>query len=400
MDLRRRAVPQVSPANEILSTLKSYDAYAKPLEDFRIKTLTGASVTLVSTFIIFFLVLSEFADWINVEMVPSLVVDTSRMDKMQINIDMTFPKIPCFLLSIDVMDVAGEHQNGADHLMHKSRLDQSGKLVEKKRGTLGDANKEMNDARNKTLTPGYCGSCYGASMPNSGCCNTCDDVRLAYQKSGWGFEDPDKYEQCVHEGYSKMVKEQAHEGCNLSGYVQVSKVQGNFHFAPGPSFEIQGMHAHDLNDYRNHKQDWDFTHTINHLSFGQNGGFTNPLDGVSKKATGAYNTFQYYIKVVSTEFTYRNGSKLLTNQFAATEHQRDVTPMFGNIPTTMPGVFFNYDISPMLIQYKEYRKPFTHFITDLCAIVGGVFTVAGMVDGLLYTAEKRLLKKTELGKQG
>lgn len=54
----------------------------------------------------------------------------------------------------------------------------------------------------------------------------------------------------------------------------------------------------------------------------------------------------------------------------------------------------------MLIQYKEYRKPFTHFVTDLCAIVGGVFTVAGMVDGLLYTAEKRLLKKAELGKQG
>jgi hypothetical protein len=31
---------------------------------------------------------------------------------MQINLNVTFPKIPCFLLSIDVMDVAGEHQNG------------------------------------------------------------------------------------------------------------------------------------------------------------------------------------------------------------------------------------------------------------------------------------------------
>jgi hypothetical protein len=64
----------------------------------------------------------------------------------------------------------------------------------------------------------------------------------------------------------------------------VSKVQGNFHFAPGASFEVQGMHAHDLNDYRNHKYDWRFTHDIHHLSFGTNAGFVNPLDGCQKVA--------------------------------------------------------------------------------------------------------------------
>ena len=53
----------------------------------------------------------------------------------------------------------------------------------------------------------------------------------------------------------------------------------------------------------------------------------------------------------------------------------------------------------MLVKYEEYRKPFTHFLTDLCAIVGGVFTVAGMIDGILYTAERRLARKTEIGKQ-
>jgi hypothetical protein len=53
----------------------------------------------------------------------------------------------------------------------------------------------------------------------------------------------------------------------------------------------------------------------------------------------------------------------------------------------------------MLVKYNEYRKPFTHFLTDLCAIVGGVFTVAGMVDGILYTAERSLARKDELGKQ-
>jgi hypothetical protein len=32
------------------------------------------------------------------------------------------------------MDVAGEHQNGADHLMHKTRLGPSGKVIVKEKG--------------------------------------------------------------------------------------------------------------------------------------------------------------------------------------------------------------------------------------------------------------------------
>ena len=129
-----------------MSSLKDYDAYAKPLEDFRVKTATGASITLASIFIIFVLITSEFHDWLKVDMVPSLEVDKSRKELMQINLNMTFPKIPCFLLSIDVMDVAGEHQNGgkisvfnvADHLMHKTRLDPQGNVILKQAGSIFD----------------------------------------------------------------------------------------------------------------------------------------------------------------------------------------------------------------------------------------------------------------------
>lgn len=38
-----------------------------------------------------------------------------------------------------------------------------------------------------------------------------------------------------------------------------------------------------------------------------------------------------------------------------------------------------------------------HFVTTTCAIIGGVFTVAGIVDGLVHTGA-RLAKKVELGK--
>ena len=67
-------------------------------------------------------------------------------------------------------------------------------------------------------------------------------------------------------------------------------------------------------------------------------------------------------------------------------------------PTTPTGVFFMYDLSPMMVQLTEHKRSFTHFLTGVCAIVGGVFTVAGMVDGMLYHSTRALKKKIDLGK--
>ena len=50
----------------------------------------------------------------------------------------------------------------------------------------------------------------------------------------------------------------------------------------------------------------------------------------------------------------------------------------------LPGVFFIYDISPIMVKFTEKTMSFSYFLTSLCAIVGGVFTTAGIVDGLVY----------------
>jgi len=39
------------------------------------------------------------------------------------------------------------------------------------------------------------------------------------------------------------------------------------------------------------------------------------------------------------------------------------------------------------------------FLTTTCAVIGGVFTVAGILDSMLY-ATMSMAKKIELGKQG
>lgn len=81
-------------------------------------------------------------------------------------------------------------------------------------------------------------------------------------------------------------------------------------------------------------------------------------------------------------------------QYTYNSHQRDVKEGIHakneeGIETThgfdaRPGVFINIDVSPMQIIHTEKRKPFAHFLTTFCAIIGGVLTVASLVDSALY----------------
>lgn len=41
---------------------------------------------------------------------------------MEIHLNVTFPRIPCELLTLDVMDVSGEQQTGVQHGISKVQL--------------------------------------------------------------------------------------------------------------------------------------------------------------------------------------------------------------------------------------------------------------------------------------
>jgi hypothetical protein len=51
---------------------------------------------------------------------------------------------------------------------------------------------------------------------------------------------------------------------------------------------------------------------------------------------------------------------------------------------SLPGVFVNYELSPIMVKFIEKSKPFNHFLTGCCAIIGGFFTIAGMLDSFTY----------------
>ena len=203
------------------------------------------------------------------------------------------------------------------HNVFKRRLDPSGAPIDGSgtKDTMGAPTSAPRDKHGNAVGANetYCGSCYGAEHNETACCNTCDEVREAYRKRGWAFTGAVEIEQCGREGFLEKIKEQEGEGCNVYGFLEVNKVAGNFHFAPGKSFQQAHLHVHDLLPFANRA--FNVTHTIHSLSFGAKfPGIVNPLDGVRWRQEGSPGMYQYFTKVVPTIYTDIRGHIISTNQ--------------------------------------------------------------------------------------
>ncbi|XP_050769937.1 endoplasmic reticulum-Golgi intermediate compartment protein 3-like [Gymnogyps californianus] len=108
-------------------------------------------------------------------------------------------------------------------------------------GALELGKEEVFDPN--SLDADGCESCCGAESEDVRCCNSCGDAREAYRRRGWAFKNPDSIEQRKREGFSQKMQEQKKEGCQVYGFLEVSKVAGNFHFAPGKSFQQSRVHG-------------------------------------------------------------------------------------------------------------------------------------------------------------
>ncbi|KAJ6477317.1 Sec1 family-domain-containing protein [Mycena vitilis] len=412
-------IGKVIMAKGLFAGLKGVDAFGKTTEDVKVKTRTGALLTIVAAAIILAFTTMEFFDYRRVTIDTSIVVDKSRGEKLTVKMNVTFPRVPCYLLSLDVMDISGETQRDITHNILKARLDTQGKPVP---NAVSAELKNDLEKMNAGTDPNYCGSCYGGLEPEGGCCNTCEQVRTAYVNRGWSFSNPDAIEQCKNEGWSEKLKEQSNEGCNISGRVRVNKVIGNIHLSPGRSFQTNSRNIYELVPYlRDDGNRHDFTHTIHQFAFEGDDEYDirkaelsramkqrmgigkNPLDGHHARTAKSQYMFQYFLKVVSTQFRTLEGKTVNTHQYSTTQFERDLkeggqgdTPQGVHLQhgvTGVPGAFFNFEISPILVVHSDTRQSFAHFVTSTCAIIGGVLTVASLIDSALF-ATGRALKKS------
>lgn len=363
-----------------MRAVKRFDLYRKVPRDLTEPTLSGAAVSCCTVTFVVYLFFSELAVFVRRNWESEMFIDESKTeDKLQININVTLPSLPCELLSFDAQDVMGSHEVDAHGHLFKDRLTSKGDVI----GT-----EEMK------------GSHYGASS-----------TLTRHFSFSYDNQDVDRIRKMINSG----------EGCRVAGHVKVNKVPGNIHLSTY-------SHSYLFGSLYQETRNINISHIVNHISFGvdtdvnfvqknfQDTGVVSPLDGViqvvgerkppEKKdiPSSLYNygyqdkggietaIFEYYTKVVPTTYRPLDSPPVHVYQFTANSNKI--------VNQQMPSLYLRYDFSPVTVRYTEKRESTSHFLVQICAVIGGVFTVAGLLDAVLHKSIVVLAKKAQIGKLG
>lgn len=105
-----------------IAKLKGFDAHAKPQAHLTKKTAEGGLVSLVGFALMAVLFLSELFAYMVPKRVTTMGVDVTRDELLRISVDITYPGLPCQLLSLDALDVSGKHEADIGGELHKERV--------------------------------------------------------------------------------------------------------------------------------------------------------------------------------------------------------------------------------------------------------------------------------------
>ncbi|KAJ6304388.1 hypothetical protein OIU77_018115 [Salix suchowensis] len=363
----------------VKQAIQSLDAFPRAEEHLLLKTQSGAFVSVIGLVIMATLFYHELAYYLTTYTVHQMSVDLKRGEILPIHVNITFPSLPCDVVSVDAIDMSGKHEVDLDTNIWKLRLNSQGHIT----GTeyLSDLVEKEHDAHNHDHDKDHH--------------NDSHEEQHAH-----GFDD-------AAETMIKKVKQALAngEGCRVYGVLDVQRVAGNFHIS------VHGLNIFVAQMIFDGAKHVNVSHIIHDLSFGPKyPGIHNPLDGTARILHETSGTFKYYIKkrkspsdisstifvlddneislIVPTEYKYISKEVLPTNQFSVTEYFSPMTDFL----RTWPAVYFLYDLSPITVAIKEERRSFIHFITRLCAILGGTFALTGMLDRWMYRLLEALTK--------
>jgi len=386
--------------------LNNLDIFPKYRDDLKVRSLCGGLFSVSAVILMGVLFVSEVLDFLTPTLVDHLVIDEKGDEHIRVNLNVSFPRVSCDLIAFDIKDShpwgQGATHSGNEDEISVRRIRKDGSIVmedfavwKSAGGVMSEdkvvAEKKEGEAEKKEEE---CASCYGAETEERKCCPRCQDVLDAYRAKGWAAMNPKAFSQCKTQDVElKQKLDQHDQGCNFAGHIEIRKGTGDFHFAPTHVFTDSHEYHDDFTAFvAGH---FDTSHIINHLSFGKEHKESEVLDGHDGWIEGDRVLFQYYTKVVPTVSVDESGKELNSYQFSVTTHQTNVKRKTGR---GLPGVFFFYEISPLQVRSQYESKPLFPFLTNLCAIMGGIFTLIGLLDRAVFKTMKSLEAKIEIGK--
>jgi len=186
-----------------------------------------------------------------------------------------------------------------------------------------------------------------------------------------------------------------HPGCLMSGFLLVNRVPGHFHIEARSKF-------HNLNPAGSN-----MSHVVHQLSFGPtlsrnalrrveevpdtffSMASTKPMDDKKYINTQLHSSYHHYIKVVSTHLEV--GARFTGKDAILAYQMVESSQLMSYNTEDVPEARFSYDLSPMSVTITRKGKRFYEFLTSVCAIIGGTFTVVSLFNsflGILFKAKR------------
>ena len=225
-----------------------------------------------------------------------------------------------------------------------------------------------------------CGSCYGAA---SGCCNTCKDVKRAFKLKGRIPPPLSTIEQCK----PVIADFDLNEKCHLKGIVEAPPVSGIIFISPGNSYSTTERSQH-IADYLSMNltiDDFNMSHVIKHISIEVDDKINQSIKNIQQFKKSNFEPISkkqmkkgrmkalYFINAVKESLSDGDQYKMTINHYG--RYREGSSNKF-------PGIFFYYDVAPIVVEYKR-SVSFLHFLVDLMAILGGIFSLATFIDHIL-----------------
>ena len=376
--------------------MRSFDAFARPVQEFQVKTAVGGYISIGSLCLVLALFVAELNYFLTPETRDEMLIDQNQDRKyLNISFDISFSSMPCAAISLNLLDPKSMNVMHVAHEIYKTRLSKLGQAI----------GKPIRDSlQNVAATPAHllaaslpdralqsnhstrnlrCPSCFQSRIDDDDCCSSCRDVQQAFLSRGWDDRPEDYvFGQCVEQLYSEEPPQVA-EGCRLRARLHVRKVPATIHIGVQRHVKAEHVKIEKMTELTVMA---DFSHHVHDLSFGPDfPGLIPVLNGREKSNHQKAMTehYQYDVHVIPT--SYQDGSEEIpSHQYSVTEYVKAVDASNPNLDATASGLWMNYDFTPFEVRVTSSRKSLFHFFTECCAILGGIFAL-GSVDDLFHT---------------
>ncbi|CAE7467486.1 ergic3 [Symbiodinium sp. CCMP2456] len=349
---------RVQRVQGLLLCMKSFDAFARPVQEFQVKTAVGGYISIGSICLVAALFLSELRYFLTLETKDEMLIDQSQERKyLNMSLDVTFSSLPCSVLGVNLLD---PKQNNVMHVAHeifKERLTSTGEVIGKPirdglqnvamtPADLATVFRDQQVKANHSSTHFRCPSCFQSLFDEDSCCNSCKEVREAFLNHGWD-DRPDDYVfyQCIDEAYQRTAA-QIGEGCRLKAHLHVRKVPATLHIGISQRIRRDLVRATSVAELT---VGADFTHHIHSLSFGPDfPGLVRVLDGRQKSShqPPMSEHYQYDVHVIPTRYLEDGSDEIAGHQYSVTEYVKTVDATHPGHEVATTGIWMSYDFTP------------------------------------------------------